>query len=304
MSHTSSLGHHDHPLGPITFAGSTVNIAAEELSRLPSRIQDWVLNIYYSHLRLEAENKWLREESRMDYLTRAPNMRAYEEKMTKIIRFFRNFESGNYTHREGDNKKLDDTTILFLDLDKFKLINDNFGHAGGDAALKTVARTIQDSIREDDYFARIGGDEFIVILRHANQEIAQTVLQKIQDNVEEAQCPFNYKDQYDQTTKVANIPISISGGCAQLTINDVLPNEKTVESILVDIKTRAELDKDTNKAKIINGETKDVRYIRRLEAVLGYAPRMSREEMPLPTREALLDALSSDIPPINPYPPQ
>ncbi|MFA5007013.1 MAG: diguanylate cyclase [Candidatus Izemoplasmatales bacterium] len=51
--------------------------------------------------------------------------------------------------------------LVYLDLDGLKTINDNFGHAEGDAALRTVANTIQDAIGKDDYLVRLGGDEFL-----------------------------------------------------------------------------------------------------------------------------------------------
>ncbi|KJV24791.1 hypothetical protein VI06_21060 [Aquitalea magnusonii] len=59
--------------------------------------------------------------------------------------------------------------LLFIDLDGFKSVNDNWGHQTGDALLKVVASTIQASIRGSDLAARIGGDEFIVLLEGANK---------------------------------------------------------------------------------------------------------------------------------------
>ncbi len=70
--------------------------------------------------------------------------------------------------------------VLFIDLDRFKPINDNLGHAVGDLLLKAVAERIRRVIRESDTPARIGGDEFVVLLEMIQDDIdAQTVAEKI-----------------------------------------------------------------------------------------------------------------------------
>ncbi|WP_262031787.1 GGDEF domain-containing protein [Microvirga sp. Mcv34] len=71
-------------------------------------------------------------------------------------------------------------TVLYLDLDGFKQVNDKLGHAAGDEVLRIVAKRLQHSIRAADVLARLGGDEFAVLLREpASGEIAETVSQRI-----------------------------------------------------------------------------------------------------------------------------
>lgn len=70
-------------------------------------------------------------------------------------------------------------TLVFLDLDKFKPINDQFGHAEGDRALVAFANLMTSVFRSSDVFARLGGDEFVVLLAHATRQQAQEIIHKL-----------------------------------------------------------------------------------------------------------------------------
>ncbi|MDD5755016.1 MAG: EAL domain-containing protein [Methylococcales bacterium] len=86
-----------------------------------------------------------------DPLTGLPNRRLMSERLRYGIEFGR---------REGKRMAL-----LMMDLDKFKAVNDNFGHSAGDELLKQVAERIQNRLRDVDTVARLGGDEFIILLK-------------------------------------------------------------------------------------------------------------------------------------------
>jgi diguanylate cyclase (GGDEF)-like protein len=73
--------------------------------------------------------------------------------------------------------------IVCIDLDGFKPINDVHGHATGDEILRTVATRLKNSIRQSDLAARIGGDEFALILMHTGLEAAETVATKVLDSL-------------------------------------------------------------------------------------------------------------------------
>ncbi len=77
-------------------------------------------------------------------------------------------------------------TIAYLDVDNFKSINDQFGHKAGDELLKTVAQTIKSKIRSTDLIARMGGDEFVILMPETAYEPAQIVLERIQKCLREA----------------------------------------------------------------------------------------------------------------------
>jgi diguanylate cyclase (GGDEF)-like protein/PAS domain S-box-containing protein len=69
--------------------------------------------------------------------------------------------------------------VLFLDLDRFKVVNDGLGHAAGDLLLVQVAIRLRDVMRPDDMVARLGGDEFVALCRNADSQVAETVAQRV-----------------------------------------------------------------------------------------------------------------------------
>ncbi len=97
--------------------------------------------------RLEDE---LRDAATHDYLTGLPNRRLLLDRLERALRVSR--RQNNYL------------AVLFLDLDKFKLLNDTHGHDAGDKLLKEVSSRLQSELRDSDTVARIGGDEFVVLL--------------------------------------------------------------------------------------------------------------------------------------------
>lgn len=83
------------------------------------------------------------------------------------------------------------TALLLVDVDKFKGVNDNFGHDIGDKALKRVAEMLLKYFRNDDYICRIGGDEFAVFMLNANSEHSELIRRKIRSINSELQIPVD-----------------------------------------------------------------------------------------------------------------
>ena len=70
-------------------------------------------------------------------------------------------------------------SVIFIDVDNLKTINDNFGHDAGDFVLRKIADIIRNSIRESDILIRVGGDEFVLGLPSARKEDAQMIIKRI-----------------------------------------------------------------------------------------------------------------------------
>ncbi|QGH43871.1 diguanylate cyclase domain-containing protein [Pseudomonas veronii] len=115
---------------------------------------------------LQSENESLAHQANHDSLTGLPNRAFFEGRLIRALR--------------SAAKANERVAVLFLDSDRFKDINDNFGHAAGDAVLVAVATRVRAQLREDDLVARLGGDEFAILLSPLHKvEDAQRIADKI-----------------------------------------------------------------------------------------------------------------------------
>ena len=89
-----------------------------------------------------------------------------------------------------DRRRRDPVSALFIDLDRFKAVNDGDGHAAGDAVLVAVARVLEEQVRLADTVARLGGDEFAVLLTCCGREGAASVAEKMRAAVEALRVPW------------------------------------------------------------------------------------------------------------------
>jgi len=103
-------------------------------------------------------------------------------------------------------RNLQPLSLLMLDIDHFKVINDTHGHAQGDEVLKAVAQTLKNQLRNVDMVFRYGGEEFLVILSNTTGEAAAMVGERLRHSVQELQCLDDGRP----------ITVSISLGCASL----------------------------------------------------------------------------------------
>jgi diguanylate cyclase (GGDEF)-like protein len=113
----------------------------------------------------------LEKTSHLDPLTHALNRRALDSYLGKVC--------------SAPNKSID-THIMVIDIDNFKMVNDNYGHLAGDRVLVFLAKLISNSLREGDKLFRYGGEEFLVVLNRSSpiacSKVAERILQGVRSN--------------------------------------------------------------------------------------------------------------------------
>jgi diguanylate cyclase (GGDEF)-like protein len=115
----------------------------------------------------KAKEERIRFLAQHDVLTELPNRALCEQRLNEAI-----------AQARVSGEKL---AVLFIDLDRFKLINDTLGHHIGDGLLRNVARRLTQAVRTEDTVCRLGGDEFVVIMRHivSREELDFTINQRL-----------------------------------------------------------------------------------------------------------------------------
>lgn len=161
----------DRPLGVLYLCSSQRRAFDEEVIALMERMAE---NVAHALRTLEHEADRQRAEERVRYLathdslTGLPNRAMFGELLDQAV----------ITARRYGNRP----AVLFIDLDRFKLVNDSLGHAAGDLLLQEMARRLKAVLRESDVLSRLGGDEFVVMLHDvARSEDASLVARKLLD---------------------------------------------------------------------------------------------------------------------------
>jgi len=154
---------------------------AAELKRLESELAA-------AHSRMAA----LEARAEVDPLTELINRRGFERELKRALA---------YVKRYGAS-----AALVYLDLDRFKPINDRHGHAAGDAVLKAAAMVLARHVRSSDLVARIGGDEFVVLLWHIEEGDAQAKAHALEAAVA----------RMTATHAGATLSIGVSAGAAML----------------------------------------------------------------------------------------
>ena len=146
-----------------------------------------------AHAELQSKQKELERLTRQDGLTGLFNRNTFVELSRSELK---------RAQRQGSA-----TTILLLDLDHFKRVNDTWGHPAGDAVLRHVATLASTTVRSTDLVGRLGGEEFIVLLPNTSAEAGRKLAEKLRLRLESAPVPW----------EKATIAVTASFGLASTT---------------------------------------------------------------------------------------
>ena len=191
------------------------------------------VNVHYRLARtireLKACQLALVEQTTTDSLTKLKNRRAFFEDGAKALVMARRYVS--------------DLSVILLDLDHFKKINDTYGHAAGDDALVLVAHTLLELSRTENTVARIGGEEFAILLPDTNRLGTAVLAERIRSAIERAQ--FIYGDKI--------IPMTVSIGIASFGMDPA----ESIDQLLGVADNRLYLAKNSGRNRIcVNDEGK------------------------------------------------
>ena len=221
----------------------------------------------------------LRDLAQHDALTGLPNRGLFGEHLTKAIALAR---------RRGHH-----VAVLFLDLDRFKHINDSLGHAVGDLLLKSVAGRLTASVRESDTVSRHGGDEFVALL--SGIEHADRGASRVQHVIDVVTAPHDVAGHHLQTT--VSVGISMFPGDGE----DAETLIRTADTAMYQAKERGrntyqfympEMNARVTQRRWI--ETGLRRAVPREEFVLHYQPKIALDTGGITGGEALIRWVSPD----------
>lgn len=154
---------------------------------------------------LESELRRLQGMVFQDELTGMLNRRGFVDRVDQIFQFIRQHHDQERRHTVRIP-----FSVIFIDLDNFKQINDEHGHGMGDAALRHAAQVFAHTVRQGDVAARFGGEEFVVALHAITIDDAEYVAEKIRHALELSPCVHGG----------VSLPLTASFGVAEYRVGD------------------------------------------------------------------------------------
>lgn len=133
-------------------------------------------------------------------------------------------------------------SVAIIDIDQFKRVNDTFGHARGDAAIRYVASVLRDAARETDFVCRLGGEEFLVTFPNTDEDQATLGAARCRERIERACCHADGQE----------LALSISAGVASRT-----PDMRSIESLLRAADTALYRAKSDGRNRVVHASSDD-----------------------------------------------
>ena len=175
------------------------------LEKAKAELANLSMELINNLLEKTKENEILRQQITIDGMTQLNNHKAFCEILNSEI-----------SRASRYNKPL---ALIFADIDYFKSVNDNYGHLAGDHALKVVAGSLKEELRESDHIARYGGEEFVIILPETDTGDALKVSERLREKIK------NTKMSYDGNS----INLTMSFGVAAMPNNQRISSDKFIK---------------------------------------------------------------------------
>ena len=189
----------------LSLAEKTLYEIVDDLIRIPIEKIELKAKLYIL-LRTRLYTLILEQETVTDPLTGAYNKRFFYEILENSFEDFKRY-----------GKKF---SIIFIDIDNFKKINDNYGHMTGDLVLKTLVMIIKKTLRKNDLVFRFGGEEFVVLLPETDTENAIAIAERVREEIAKEQIEIKQ-----------NQTLSITVSCGVAAINKDMVNPKDLIEI-------------------------------------------------------------------------
>jgi len=167
----------------------------ESISAIVNRVIEKLIQEHQSKEiveNLKDENKELNHLAQRDGLTQLYNHRYFKERFTEEV------SRANRYNRE--------LSLIFLDVDHFKIFNDRNGHPAGDTLLKILSKLLQDRVRNVDIVARYGGEEFVIVLPETHKKGAMTLANSIRKQISEY--PFTGRENQPDNKVTVSVGIA------------------------------------------------------------------------------------------------
>jgi len=172
---------------------------------------------------LEEAKKQLKEQANRDYLTGLYNRRYFNEIAQDLIYI--------------SKREKKPFSVVMLDIDRFKNVNDTYGHSVGDDVIKTLSNTIIETVRESDVVSRYGGEEFTLLLPFTDKEGAFNIAERIRMNVEN-------KKIITYDGKIIQFTVSLGVDCVQI-------SDTTIEQALNRADSALYIAKESGRNRVV-----------------------------------------------------